>query len=257
MRLFIQFSEDLNFFLKRERQGRRFALDLDRRAPVRDIIESLGIPHTEVGRVRFDSLDREFSFIPEGSGHLDVSGVVPPLDARTPSFLRPRPLEKLKFVADVNVMKLGKLMLLLGFDTACSSGFSDHAIADIASREKRIVLTRDTGLLKYKKIEFGRRIRSNLPYEQLEETLDFFDLSREIRFFTRCSLCNRSLEPKAKSEVLDLLEPKTRRYFFRFFQCPACKKVFWKGSHYDKILQRFDTMNIPVHGSLLRTGKNC
>ncbi|WP_022669122.1 Mut7-C RNAse domain-containing protein [Desulfospira joergensenii] len=246
MRIYIRFSEDLDFFLKKEQQGRRFALDMDRKASVKDIIESQGVPHTEVGRMELEKQTRDFAFIPGRTGALDVSGIKPPFDVLKPGFLRPRPLARIRFVADVNVMKLGKLMLLLGFDTACSSSFSDPEIADISEREKRIVLTRDTGLLKRKKIEFGRRIRSNLPYEQLEETLVFFGLSGKIRFFTRCSHCNKSLEPRDKADVMALLEPKTQKYFSRFFQCPECKKVFWKGSHYAKIVRKLGTMEHPV-----------
>ena len=140
--------------------------------------------------------------------------------------LRARPLGKIRFVADVNVMKLGKLLLLLGFDTICSSRFSDQEIADISEQQDRIVLTRDTGLLNRKKIIYARRIRENAPYDQLAETLDFFGIRDEIRFFTRCSLCNCMLKPRQKSQVLNLLEPKTKKHFSRFFQCPQCKKVF-------------------------------
>ncbi len=63
---------------------------------------------------------------------------------------------------------------MLGFDASYSSSYSDSEIADIAETERRIVLTRDTDLLKRKKIVFAKRIKANLPYDQLIEIIIFF-----------------------------------------------------------------------------------
>lgn len=210
-----------------------------RHASVKDMIESLGVPHTEVGRICFNDQDIDFSFIPDTPGKLDIHAVNAPFDVRSPSMLRPEPLDRVRFIADVNVLKLGRLLILLGFDVACSSSFTDTEIADLAELESRIVLTRDTTLLKRRKIVFARRIRSNLPYDQVVEVVDFFGLRNQTAFFSRCTQCNQPLVKVAKTDILHRLEPKTKKYFTDFFQCPACRKIFWKGSHYDAMKKTF------------------
>jgi uncharacterized protein with PIN domain len=240
----ITFDPVLNFFLPDRHPGRKLDYPLTRSASVKDIIESLGVPHTEVGGIGFNGQEIDFAFVPDVPGNLDVRGITPPFDVRSPSRLRPESLDRVRFIADVNVLKLGRLLILLGFDVACSSSFSDDEIADIAQAQSRIVLTRDTLLLKRKKIAFARRIRSNLPYEQVLEVVEFFGLHHLTTFFSRCTVCNRQLVPVEKNDIMHLLEPRTRLYFFDFLQCPQCRKIFWKGSHYDAMENTFSRLGI-------------
>ena len=244
MKILVVLDPQFDFFLAEKYQGGALTYFLTRRASVKDIIESLGIPHTEVGSIRFDGRRMDFSFVPEAPGTLQVDPVHAPFDVLSPSMLRPVPLDGIRFIADVNVLKLGRLMILMGFDVACSTAFSDDAIADIAETESRIVLTRDTVLLKRKKIAFARRIRSHLPYEQVLEVIAFFGLQQLTAFFSRCTACNRQLVRVEKNDIIDLLEPRTRQYFFDFLQCPGCGKIFWKGSHYDAMKNRFTHLGI-------------
>jgi hypothetical protein len=151
----ITFDPAFDFFLAKSHEGGDLAYPLTRHASVKDIIESSGVPHTEVGRICFNDQDIDFSFIPDTPGKLDIHAVDAPFDVGSPSLLRPEPLDRVRFVADVNVLKLGRLLILLGFDVACSSSFSDQEIADLSESESRIVLTRDTTLLKRRKIVFG------------------------------------------------------------------------------------------------------
>jgi uncharacterized protein with PIN domain len=244
VKIFVLLDAPFDFFLAGKHQGRQLEYSLTRRASVTDIIESLGIPHTEVGLIRFDGQKIDFSFVPAAPGMLQVHAVQAPFNVLSPSMLRPVPLDCIRFVADVNVLKLGRLLILLGFDVACSSSFSDDEIADIAQAQSRIVLTRDTLLLKRKKIAFARRIRSNLPYEQVLEVVEFFGLHHLTTFFSRCTVCNRQLVPVEKNDIMHLLEPRTRLYFFDFLQCPQCRKIFWKGSHYDAMENTFSRLGI-------------
>lgn len=246
MKIFIQFEREFDFFLTTNQKGSQFEYLLNRQASVKDIIESLGVPHTEVGSITFNHQEIDFSYIPPAQGVLQVHGIDPPFTVLSPSLLRPLPLKSLKFVADINVIRLGRLLIILGFDVSYSSTWSDSEIADIAQTRSRIVLTRDTNLLKRKKIIFAKRIKANLPYDQLIEIIDFFGLKNLISFFSRCTGCNIKLVPVAKKEVTPLLEPKTKRYFNTFFQCPRCKKVFWKGSHYDNIQKKTSSLGISI-----------
>ena len=244
MKIFIQFDPSFDFFLPTPNNGEPFAHSLNRRASVKDIIESLGVPHTEVGGLTFNHQDIDFTHAPSAPGLLGVQAIQPPFTVLSPSLLRPLPLDDIKFIADVNVIRLGRILILLGFDVTYSSFYSDNEIADIAESEGRIVLTRDTALLKRKKIVFARRLRSNLPYDQLGEVIHFFGLGSLISFFSRCTKCNLTLVSVSKKEVISLLEPKTKTYFHTFFQCPGCKRVFWQGSHYENIRKKMSCLGI-------------
>jgi uncharacterized protein len=246
MKIILKFEPEFDFFLAKIHRAGPVDYCLNRQASVKDIIESFGIPHTEVGKITFDDQEIDFSTLPRVSGVIQVFGIDPPFSVLSPSLLRPVPLNYIEFVADVNVIRLGRLMILLGLDVCYSSTYSDSDIADIAQTQGRIVLTRDTGLLKRKKIVFARRVKANLPDDQLIEIIDFFGLEPLISLFSRCTHCNVQLMPVEKQTVLHLLEPKTKRYFDTFLQCPRCKKVFWKGSHCDKIQQKIAGLGISI-----------
>ena len=246
MKIFIQFERQFDFFLTNDKNGNRFEYFLNRKESVKDIIEYLGVPHKEVGRIDFNNQEINFSYIPLSQGVLHVHAILPPFAVLSPSVLRPMPLNTMKFIADINVIRLGRLLIMLGFDVSYSSLYSDSEIADIAETECRIVLTRDTDLLKRRKIVFAKRIQANLPYDQLIETIIFFGLQKLISFFSRCTGCNVKLVAIAKKDVIHLLEPKTKQYFDTFFQCPLCKSVFWKGSHYDNIQKKISSLGISI-----------
>ncbi|MCP4760952.1 MAG: hypothetical protein GY870_04160 [archaeon] len=247
MKIFIQFERHFDFFLTNNKKSSQFVYCLNRKASIKDIIESLGVPHTEVGHLDFNNQEIDFSYIPVSQGVLTVHAIHLPFNVMIPSVLRPMPFNNIKFIADINVIKLGRLLILLGFDVNYSSHYSDNKIADIAEKECRIVLTRDTDLLKRKKIIFARRVKANLPYDQLIEVINFFGLQKLILFFSRCSACNIKLEIVEKNDVIHLLEPKTKKYFDNFFQCPQCKKIFWKGSHYENIQKQLSSLRIIIN----------
>ncbi|WP_289021263.1 Mut7-C RNAse domain-containing protein [Desulfobacter postgatei] len=242
--LIIEFEKSFDFFLSKKVSHGRALCPLDRKAGVKDIVESYGVPHTEIGSLVFNRRPVDFSFVCLTGGILSVGAVQPPFDVCSPSFLRPHPACAVRFIADVNVMRLGRLMILAGFDVCSSSSYEDAQIADIAEQESRIVLTRDTRLLMRKKITFARRIRAQEPYAQLMETLSFFGLKGALSFFTRCTRCNTLLQPVTKAAVLPLLEPKTRRYYNEFLQCLRCGQVYWPGSHRDHLLEKMRAVGL-------------
>ncbi len=143
----------------------------------------------------------------------------------------------LAFVADVHLGKLAKALIILGIDTIYKNDFFDKCIVEIAEKEQRIVLTRDAGLLKHKLIKWGYWLRAQQVEKQLEEVLNRYNLLPEVSLFKRCLSCNGRIEEVAKEAVLEKLPPKTIQYFNEFFQCSSCKKVYWKGSHYENMLQ--------------------
>lgn len=217
---------------------------LDRRGSVKDLIESLGPPHTEVGRIESGGQERDFSHVPDEGEELLVFPVAPPLDVTRPSRLRPDPLPGPAFAVDVNVGKLAVLMRLLGLDAAHDRTWRDRDLARLAEEERRAVLSRDRGLLKRRGVTFGRLIRAGRPEEQLRETLDFFGLTGPFAPFTRCLRCNVPLETAAKAEVEARLPPMTKRLFDRFSRCPSCGRVYWAGSHHDRMAARLRRLGL-------------
>lgn len=232
-------SEDLQPLLRKGGQN-RFQYQLQRRASIKDILESLGVPHTEIGAIQVADRTLDFGFVPEPGLEVRVTGIEAPFEVTIPSLLRPEPLPSVRFVVDVNVGRLAALLRLTGFDAAYENGMRDSEIADLASRDQRIVLTKDRALLKRSKIDYGRLVRAIHPEEQLLETLRFFGLTGPFDFFSRCLLCNRKLKPIAKTEILHRLEPKTKKYFNSFKTCPVCDRIYWRGSHCDAMAAKLD-----------------
>lgn len=244
-RLEMIISEDLAFFLPKRLDRDVLAHDTARRASLKDIVESLGIPHTEVGGLRLDHEDAGFDSIPSGAGALEIRGITPPFDVTRPERLRPEPLSGWRFIVDLNVLKLGRYLLFLGYDTLLAKDLSDQRIAETAQKEGRIVLTRDTRLLFRKTVTHARRLRAVHPLEQLLEILGFFGLSPDpAQFFSRCVGCNRELVAVDKRSIWHLLEPKTQKYVHGFRRCPGCGQIFWEGSHHSALAAKFRDLGI-------------
>jgi uncharacterized protein len=216
-----------------------------RRASVKDVIEALGPPHTEVGSILVDGEDTGFHHILEPGQEVHVHPIPHPFDVLSPTPLRPDPLHRIAFAVDANVGKLARLLRLLGFDATADRGWNDSDLADIADTttgEGRIVLSKDRGLLKRSKIVFARYIRAIHPEDQLIEVLSFFALAPPYKPFSRCLLCNEPLTPIAKATILHRLEPLTIKYFHTFHTCPSCNRIYWPGSHHDRLLERLERM---------------
>lgn len=231
-----RFYAQLNHFLPPEQQKRRFTHTFNWRASVKDMIESLGVPHTEIELIVANGEPVDFSYIVESG---DMISVYPPfesLDIGPLLRVSPPPLPSPRFVVDIHLGKLAERLRLLGFDTLRPDKHDDATLARISHDEQRILLTRDTGLLKRNIVEHGCYIRSTRPRQQVIEVLQRYSLIDQIATFSRCIRCNGVLHPVPKSEILDRLPPRTADYYDEFRICDQCDQVYWKGSHYDHML---------------------
>ena len=230
------FSSYLKEMLPKKYGGEPFFLhQFDRKASIKDVIESLGIPHPIVGKLTVNSRNVGFDYILLHNDTVEVDPLMPPHNPLMPSILRPETLEGFAFVADANVGKLALFMRMLGFDTVYAKHYKDRKLADIAQSQKRILLTRDTSLLKRKIVMHGYLPRSNDPFYQVVEVVRLYDLRSRIEPLSRCIPCNGRLVPVNKETVIDRLEPLTRKYYDTFHLCGRCNKVYWPGSHQEKI----------------------
>jgi len=238
LQLKIIFPEEFNCFKRRNNKGLEIVYPLKSKTSIKNIIESLGVPHTEIGKIVAADKEVDFNYIPANSQNITVLPIIPPFDVTMPSVLRPKPLQKIRFIVDVNVGKLALLLRMLGLDAEYSPKFSDKDILSFCQKEKRIVLSKDIGLLECKQIIFGRHVRAIYPDDQLSEVLDLFGIKGPFKFFSRCLRCNNNLSLVNKKDILHRLEPKTKKYFNRFKICPQCNQIYWRGSHYEKMKDR-------------------
>jgi hypothetical protein len=235
--MIINFWGNLKELLRPPFRGlKRVEYELTRQASVKDIIEALGVPHTEVGRLIVAG--REISFAVPGADDdtLDVYPLSPPVDVTTPTLLRPEPLPGITFAVDMNVGKLATLLRMAGFDTYYQNYISDPELVAVAGREKRILLSKDTDLLKRRGVVFGYLVREIQPERQLAEIVQLFGLKEQFKPLSRCLRCNGLLQPVAKEEIIEQLEPLTKRYYDSFRRCLGCGKIYWPGTHRDQML---------------------
>ncbi|SMO76972.1 hypothetical protein SAMN06265218_11286 [Fodinibius sediminis] len=244
--LTLRFYGDLKELLLISHDG----MPVHRRLPlptsVKDLIEGCGVPHTEVDLVLVDREPASFSRLVEDGEYISI---YPPFSTiELPSGQRlQQPLSgPARFLADVNLGKLAWYLRMAGFDTAYRNNAEDRELLEQMEEEKRILLTRDRKLLMHNAVEHGYLPRSDDPVEQLQEVFGRFHLLRETAPFTRCPHCNGRLRQVAKEDIIDRLEPLTKRHYQTFSQCPDCGQVYWSGSH----LRRLD----PRIRELLTTG---
>lgn len=230
-----RFYEELNDFLPAHRRKKDFLHSFNTPSSIKDVIESLGVPHTEVELILVNGESVDFNYLIQHDDRISVYPMFESLDMSNAVKLRTKPLRDIKFVLDCHLGKLAKYLRFAGFDTLYKDRFEDAEIAEIAQKENRIVLTRDRNLLKRKIIDHGHYMREIKIDKQFIEVMHRFDLLDQINLFSRCSLCNGLLIEVDKQAVRQLLEPKTLQYVQEFKQCRDCQHVYWKGSHYEKI----------------------
>lgn len=234
-----RFYEELNDFLRPEQRYQTVPYRFDGQPGIKDPIEALGVPHVEVDLIVVNGASVGFDYRLRDGDRVAVYPKFESLDVSPIVKLRERPLRRVAFVVDVNLGRLARMLRLLGFDALFSNAYADDEIAAISEAQGRIVLTRDRRLLHAKAITHGYWVRSVWPRRQVDEVVRRFDLANLIRPFSRCADCNGPIEPVAKELVADRLEPKTKKYFDVFYRCAACGKIYWAGSHVDKLRERY------------------
>jgi uncharacterized protein with PIN domain len=222
-----RFHGVLENFLARSRRGRAFDHACARAATLKNAIEALGVPHTEVGTITVNGARATLARIVRDGDRVEVH----PWTAAGAQESDERPA----FVADAHLGGLARFLRMLGFDTVHAPPISDEAIRRFAWRERRIVLTRDRELLKCREIARGCYVHARRTEEQLAEVVARYGLAGKARPFTLCLLCNVALVPVPKAAVLARLPPAVAASRERFAHCARCDRVYWEGSHYARM----------------------
>jgi uncharacterized protein with PIN domain len=232
-----RFYEELNDHLSASRRKCSFTHTFDGTPAVKDIIEALGVPHTEIDVILVNGRSVRFSHRLRGGERVSVYPMFERFDIRPLCRLRPKPLRRTRFVADVHLGRLARYLRLLGFDTLYATNLDDPTLVAISVRERRILLTRDVGLLKHRILTRGYRLRTTDPHRQLEEIVHAFSLEKDLNPFTRCMDCNAVLRPVARGRVAGHVPTAVFRRFRRFTYCTGCGCFYWRGTHYQRLRQ--------------------
>jgi len=231
----IHFYQALNDFIAPILRNIEIIHDLDRKASVKDVIESFNVPHTEIELILVNGIAVDFNYIVQDADTIQVypalenPGVAPLLQIR-PESTRP-PV----FVVDANLGRLARYLRLLGLDCLYRNNYDDNAIAKIASEQQRTVLTRDRSLLQRRIITHGYFVRADMPKIQTKEVLKRFHLYPLIKPLTRCTHCNGVLVETDKQKIEHRLKPLTKKHYNRFLICSDCNHIYWQGSHCERI----------------------
>jgi uncharacterized protein len=210
---------------------------------VKDLVEGLGVPHTEVDLILVNGLSVDFGYRVDDGDRVSVYRVFEALDISAVTLVRPRPLREIRFSADVQLGRLAAYLRLVGFDTLYRNDWDDSVLAAIAAQEGRVLLTRDRGLLMRAVVTHGHLVRETHPRAQLAEVLERFDLWRSLLPLTRCSVCNSLVERVAKQEVAEALPARTAQHYEDFWRCVGCGRLYWRGAHYRSLCSLFSSSN--------------
>lgn len=221
------FIGSLNDFLNHKQKGKSLEVSFNGNPGIKDIIESLGVPHVEIQLIRVNSIPVDFSYHLKNADKVEVfpfsSGALPSEKDR-PSF-----------ILDVHLGKLSRYLRMMGFDSIYRNDFSDPELVTISCREKRILLTRDIGILKYGCLRFGYWVRATVALEQTKEVASHYNLCHSVLPFSLCMECNSSLLKVNKSQIEEKIPLLTRKYYDNFCQCVNCQRIYWQGSHYNRM----------------------
>jgi uncharacterized protein len=219
----ITFAPELGFFLRPAlRQNLTAVVPCDGVSTAGHLVESLGVPLTEVGPVTVNGKPQVPGYRPHGGDLINVTAMP-----------RPQPLPSARFVLDVHLGTLARRLRLLGVDTAYGNDEDDDELIEQANAGRRILLTQDRGLLRRRSLWLGGYVRGARPDDQLADVLDRF--APPLDPWTRCTACNGRLSPARKADVEQLLLPGTRRTQQTFSRCDGCGRVYWRGAHSGKL----------------------
>lgn len=228
-----RFYAQLNDFLPVRQRHKTITYRFGDTPAVKDSIEAIGVPHPEVALILANGEPVDFAYLLQAGDRITVYPTFRQIDIS--SLLTVQPPAPQAFIADVHLGRLVAYMRMLGFDTLLLDDHRDELIAATASRENRIVLTRDVGLLKRSIVTHGYFIRATKPWRQLAEVIDRFNLGDAVMQFHRCTNCNDLLHVVDKTDIEHQLPDKTVDYYDEFRQCRRCQKIYWRGSHYAKL----------------------
>ena len=246
--IYIRFHQELNDFLPEDQRNIDFSHELKENRSVKDLVESIGVPHTEVDIIIVNGESVDFNYQVKAGDQISQYPPTKNIAAELKNIsalihCQPEALAIPRFVLDVHLGRLAAYLRMVGFDSLYRNDYDDPTLANISADEQRILLTCDRLLLMRNQVTRGYFVRSRQPKQQLLEVITRFDLFDSQKPFTRCMHCNGITQPVDKQEIESHLLPETKKYYDEFFQCQSCNKIYWKGSHYLKMQKLINRLN--------------
>ena len=153
-------------------------------------------------------------------------------------------MNTVKFIIDHNAGKLVKWLRMLGCDAIFFTGADDAEMVSVALAENRIIITRDTGVIKRRLISSGKvsavLLTSEIATEQMEQVMRSLDIDGSNYLFTRCLECNRLLEEQEKEELSARIPPYVYKTHDKYMECPSCRRIYWKGTHWQAMMDKIN-----------------
>ena len=246
-----RFYEELNDFLPANQRKTSFQWPFFNTPAVRDVIQAIGVPHTEIDLVLVDGESVVFAHNLKGGERVAVYPVFERLDISPVIRLRPEPLRDTRFIVDAHLGKLARYLRMLGFDAAYQQNIENAGIVESALREKRIILTRSREILKHNRVTHGYWLRYDDPQYQLAEVVWELDLSRQVKPFTRCMTCNGIIEETDKAGLAGKVDSSILQRYSEFRRCRDCGNIYWQGSHHEhmsRLIRDLVDSERPFHG---------
>lgn len=238
-----RFYAELNDFLPPASRQKLVAVPTyDGDQSIKHLIEARGVPHTEVELILANGLPVDFSYLVQPDDLISVYPAFRTMTGALPLNLRPEIPVPARFLLDNHLGKLARYLRLLGFDTLYfNNQYDDAQLAQMAREGNRILLTRDRGLLMRSIVVHGYYLHTKDSQEQVKAILQRFQIFEQVKPWKRCLRCNGFLKTVDKDQIIDRLEPKTKKYFHEFQICADCEQVYWKGSHYHHLEKFVDS----------------
>jgi uncharacterized protein with PIN domain len=217
----------LEDFLPGERRGVEFTVGFELPVGLRDLVQSIGVPHVEVASVAVDGVPATWSSVVDDGSLVDVR----------PRYPLSRPPPGIRFLLDAHLGKLAGYLRLVGLDAEHDPTVDDPELVERANGEDRTLLTRDRGLLMRGSLGSGSYVRATDPVLQAIEVVERFALGCLADPFSRCMVCNTTLTDATRSEVAGTVPDAMLEQHARFRRCPGCDRVYWEGSHHRRLVR--------------------
>jgi len=149
-----------------------------------------------------------------------------------------------RFIVDSNVGKLAKWLRMMGYDALFFEGSSDSQMVATAMAENRIILTRDTQIMRRRVITKGQLkailIQSDEPERQMRQVVDTLKLDCQFQPFSICLECNQPLAERSKEEVKERVPPYVFQTQSQYMECPTCHRIYWRGTHWQALTRKLE-----------------
>lgn len=242
----------LNDFLPPVQRQAPIAASFAGARSVKDLVESVGVPHPEIELIVVNGESAPFDRLVRDGDRVAVFPRFHALDVAPVSRVAADPALGVAFVLDGHLGTLARRLRLLGLDVLHSADSTDEDLAAIASRDHRILLTRDRALLLRRVVSRGHWVREEDPDRQVIEVLLHFG-PLALRPFTRCLRCNADLREVPKSAIESSLPPVTRAHYDRFQECSGCGRVYWQGAHWKRLVESVERALSAANDGVLST----